>query len=142
MLLDKLTGSFYACNKYFEVYLKKIFLSIVIAFSFWTCEDKTQLTQELDTIVVSPVRSILQLGQTVQFNALAIDKSNSSMDIPVTWSTTNDQIATITKEGLVTAVGQGEANIYATVDNIQGMAEVLVSTDRRRVLSEMFTSST
>jgi|TARA_B100001079_G_scaffold58159_1_gene48925 hypothetical protein len=137
-----LTGSFYACNKYFEVYLKKIFLSIVIAFSFWTCEDKTQLTQELDTIVVSPVRSILQLGQTVQFNALAIDKSNSSMDIPVTWSTTNDQIATITKEGLVTAVGQGEANIYATVDNIQGMAEVLVSTDRRRVLSEMFTSST
>jgi hypothetical protein len=107
-----LTGSFYACNKYFEVYLKKIFLSIVIAFSFWTCEDKTQLTQELDTIVVSPVRSILQLGQTVQFNALAIDKSNSSMDIPVTWSTTNDQIATITKEGLVTAVGQGEANIY------------------------------
>tara|TARA_B100000959_G_scaffold277461_1_gene334054 strand:+ start:558 stop:971 length:414 start_codon:yes stop_codon:yes gene_type:complete len=137
-----LTGSFYACNKYFEVYLKKIFLSIVIAFSFWTCEDKTQLTQELDTIVVSPVRSILQLGQTVQFNALAIDKSNSSMDIPITWSTTNDQIATITKEGLVTAVGQGEANIYATVDNIQGMAEVLVSTDRRRVLSEMFTSST
>jgi len=122
--------------------LKKIFLSIVIAFSFWTCEDKTQLTQELDTIVVSPVRSILQLGQTVQFNALAIDKRNSSMDIPVTWSTTNDQIATITKEGLVTAVGQGEANIYATVDNIQGMAEVLVSTDRRRVLSEMFTSST
>mgnify|MGYP003963296409 FL=1 len=122
--------------------MKKIFLSIVIAFSFWTCEDKTQLTQELDTIVVSPVRSILQLGQTVQFNALAIDKRNSSMDIPITWSTTNDQIATITKEGLVTAVGQGEANIYATVDNIQGMAEVLVSTDRRRVLSGMFTSST
>ena len=122
--------------------MKKIFLSIVIAFSFWTCEDKTQLTQELDTIVVSPVRSILQLGQTVQFNALAIDKRNSSMDIPITWSTTNDQIATITKEGLVTAVGQGEANIYATVDNIQGMAEVLVSTDRRCVLSEMFTSST
>ncbi len=122
--------------------MKKIFLSIVIAFSFWTCEDKTQLTQELDTIVVSPVRSILQLGQTVQFNALEIDKRNSSMDIPITWSTTNDQIATITKEGLVTAVGQGEANIYATVDNIQGMAEVLVSTDRRRVLSEMFTSST
>ena len=122
--------------------MKKISLSIVIAFSFWTCEDKTQLTQELDTIVVSPVRSILQLGQTVQFNALAIDKRNSSMDIPITWSTTNDQIATITKEGLVTAVGQGEANIYATVDNIQGMAEVLVSTDRRRVLSEMFTSST
>ena len=84
----------------------------------------------------------LQLGQTVQFNALAIDKRNSSMDIPITWSTTNDQIATITKEGLVTAVGQGEANIYATVDNIQGMAEVLVSTDRHRVLSEMFTSST
>ena len=100
------------------------------------------MPQELDAIVISPVRSILPPGKTIQFSALVIDKSNSSMDLPVNWSTTNDQIATITKEGMVTAVGQGEANIYATIDNVQGMAEILVSNSRRRVLSEMFTSST
>jgi len=122
--------------------LHRIFLLIITIFLFWSCEDKTKATQELDAIVLSPVKSILQPGQTVQLSALVIDKLNSSMDLPVTWSTTNDQIATISKEGMVTAVGQGEANIYATIDNVQGMAEILVSANRRRVLSEMFTSST
>ena len=122
--------------------MHRIFLLIITIFLFWSCEDKTKATQELDAIVLSPVKSILQPGQTVQLSALVIDKSNSSMDLPVTWSTTNDQIATISKEGMVTAVGQGEANIYATIDNVQGMAEILVSPNRRRVLSEMFTSST
>ena len=122
--------------------MKKIFLLIIITFLFWSCEDKTKATPELDSIVISPVISILQPGQTIQLSALVIDKENSSMDIPVVWSSTNDQVATITKEGVVTGVGRGEANIYATIDNVQGMSEVLVSDSRRRVLSEMFTSST
>ena len=122
--------------------MKKIFLLIIITFLFWSCEDKTKATPELDSIVISPVISILQPGQTIQLSALVTDKENSAMDIPVVWSSTNDQVATITKEGVVTGVGRGEANIYATIDNIQGMSEVLVSDSRRRVLSEMFTSST
>ena len=122
--------------------LHRIFLLIVTIFIFCSCEDKTKATPELDAIVISPVRSILKPGKTIQFSALVIDKSKSSMDLPVTWTTTNDQIATISQEGMVTAVGQGEANIYATIDNVQGIAEILVSNIRRRVLSEMFTSST
>ena len=123
-------------------YLKKIFLLIIITFTFWSCEDKATVTQEVDTIVISPLSHVLKVAQKVQLSALVIDKENSSMDTPVTWSSTNDAVATISKEGLVTGVGQGEANIYATLDNVQGMAEILVSTNRRRVLSEMFTSST
>ena len=122
--------------------MKESFLLIIITFAFWSCEDKTKATTELDSIVISPVISILQPEQTIQLSALVIDKENSSMDIPVVWSSTNDQVATITKEGVVTGVGRGEANIYATIDNVQGMSEVLVSDSRRRVLSEMFTSST
>ncbi|MCS5624427.1 MAG: Ig-like domain-containing protein [Candidatus Marinimicrobia bacterium] len=129
-------------HKCFGGTLNRIFPLIITTLLFWSCEDKTKATQELDAIVISPARSILQPGQTVQFSALVIDKSNSSMDLPVTWSTTSDQVATISKDGLVTAVGQGEAKIYATIDNVQGMSEVLVSDSRRRVLSEMFTSST
>ena len=135
-------GSFCADNKFLGRYLKKIFLLIIITFLCWSCEDKTKATPELDSIVISPVISILQPGQTIQLSALVTDKENSAIDIPVVWSSTNDQVATITKEGVVTGVGRGEANIYATIDNIQGMSEVLVSDSRRRVLSEMFTSST
>ena len=122
--------------------LNRIFPLIITTLLFWSCEDKTKATQELDAIVISPASSILQTGKTIQLSALLIDKSNSAMDLPVTWTTTNDQIATITKEGMVTAVGLGQANIYATIENVQGMSEILVSDSRRRVLSEMFTSST
>ena len=115
---------------------------MLIALGIWACEDKSQPAPKLDSIVISPLKSILMLGQTVQFSALIIDKSNSPMEAPVVWSTTNDQVAIITNVGLLTTVGIGEANVYATIDNVQGMAEILVSTNRRRVLSEMFTSST
>lgn len=123
--------------------MKKLVHSIfIISFVLWSCEDKATVTQEADTIVISPLSHVLKVAQKVQLSALVIDKENSPMDTPVTWSSTNDAVATISKEGLVTGVGQGEANIYATLDNVQGMAEILVSTNRRRVLSEMFTSST
>ncbi len=122
--------------------LHRIFLLIITIFLFWSCEDKATVTQEVDTIVISPLSHVLKIAQTIQLSALVVDKENLSMDTPVTWSSTNDAVATISKEGLVTGVGQGEANIYATVDNVQGMAEILVSANRRRVLSEMFTSST
>ena len=42
----------------------------------------------------------------------------------------------------VTTKSKGSATIIATVDNIQGMAEIVVSAIRRKILSEMFTSST
>ncbi|MBC8345553.1 MAG: Ig-like domain-containing protein [Candidatus Marinimicrobia bacterium] len=119
--------------------LPYLFISLFI---LWSCEDKRTVTQEPETIVISPLSQVLQAGQTVQLNALVIDKENMAMDVPVTWSSTNEGVATITKEGLVTGIGQGVANIYATVENIQGMSEIIVTTKRRRVLSEMFTSST
>ena len=37
---------------------------------------------------------------------------------------------------------KGSTYIIATVENIQGMAEIYVSNIRRKILSEMFTSST
>ena len=54
----------------------------------------------------------------------------------------NELVAIVNQKGLVTTKSKGLVSIIATVGTIQGMAEIVVSTTRRRVLSEMFTSST
>jgi len=85
---------------------------------------------------------MLKPGKTEQFYALVIDQNNMAMDADITWKSSNPSVATINNEGLVTAVAIGSTDIFATVDAVQGLSEALVSDIRRRVLSEMITSST
>ena len=108
-----------------------IFLLFVFSSIFFSCEDKDSAKAQVPaSIVVTPVNSILKPNQIIQLYSLVIDKNNREIDDPV------DQ------NGRVTTKSKGSATIIATVDNIQGMAEIVVSAIRRKILSEMFTSST
>jgi len=126
-------------------YLKKyIFLSFISSSLFWSCEDKRSSANQVpSSIVITPVNSILKPNQSVQLYSLVIDKNNSEIDEPeVVWSSTNELVAIVNQNGLVTTKSKGSVTIIASVGTIQGMAEIVVSITRRRVLSEMFTSST
>ena len=126
-------------------YLKKyIFLSYILSSLFWSCEDKRSSANQVpSSIVITPVNSILKPNQSVQLYSLVIDKNNSEIDEPeVVWSSTNELVAIVNQKGLVTTKSKGSVTIIASVGTIQGMAEIVVSITRRRVLSEMFTSST
>ena len=126
--------------------MKSLNIYILCFFSslFFSCEDKnTSKTQVPASIIITPVNSILKPNQTVQLYSLVIDKNNREIEEPeVVWSSTNDIVAIVNQNGLVTTKAKGSATIIATVKNIQGMAEIVVSTIRRKILSEMFTSST
>ena len=123
-----------------------IYIYLLCFFSslFFSCEDKnTSKTQVPASIIITPVNSILKPNQTVQLYSLVIDKNNREIEEPeVVWSSTNDIVAIVNQNGLDTTKAKGSATIIATVKNIQGMAEIVVSTIRRKILSEMFTSST
>ncbi len=126
-------------------YLKKyIFLSFILSSLFWSCEDKRSSANQVpSSIVITPVNSILKPNQSVQLYSLVIDKNNSEIDEPeVVWSSANELVAIVNQNGLVTTKSKGSVTIIASVGTIQGMAEIVVSITRRRVLSEMFTSST
>ena len=127
--------------KYLKIY---VFLLFVFSSLFFSCEDKNTLkTQVPASIVVTPVNSILKPNQTIQLYSLVIDKNNSEIDDPeVVWSSTNEFVAIVDQNGRVTTKTKGSTSIIATVENIQGMAEIYVSNIRRKILSEMFTSST
>lgn len=127
--------------------MKKYILAITaITFLFFSCEDKASVSPQVpDMIIISPAvgRIILQPGQTIQFTSRVFDKNNQEIiDVSVVWSSDNDAIATIDENGIVTAVKEGIATIMATLETIQSMREVIVSTSKKRVLSELFTSST
>ncbi|MDD9879890.1 MAG: Ig-like domain-containing protein [Candidatus Marinimicrobia bacterium] len=127
--------------------MKKYILAITaITFLFFSCEDKaSDSPQAPEMIIISPAvgRIILQPGQTIQFTSRVFDKNNQEIiDVSVVWSSDNDAIATIDENGIVTAVKEGIATIMATLETIQSMREVIVSTSKKRVLSELFTSST
>ena len=121
-----------------------IFLLFVFSSLFFSCEDKnSEKAQVAVSIVVTPVNSILKPNQTIQLYSLVIDKNNREIDDPeVIWFSTNELVAIVDQNGRVTTKSKGSATIIATVDNIQGMAEIVVSAIRRKILSEMFTSST
>ena len=123
--------------------MKRLFIIILLAFLIsWSCEDEKSDKSVVSSIVITPNKIILKPGKTEQSYALVIDQNNMAMDADITWKSSIPSVATINNEGLVTAVTTGSTEIFATVDAVQGLAETLVSGIRRRVLSELITSST
>ena len=123
---------------------KLTILQIIGLFFIFSCDDNSsQIDQIPDSIIVNPGNVVLQPEQTIQLRTSIIDKENNIIeDSIVMWTSENDAVAIVDENGIVTGKSKGSTYIMATVDNIQGIAEVTVSTIKKRVLSEMFTSST
>ena len=113
-------------------------------FFIFSCEDNSSQTDQIpDSIIVNPGNVLLQPEQTIQLRTSIIDKENNIIENAIVmWTSENDAVAIVDENGIVTGKSKGSTYIMATVDNIQGIAEVTVSTIKKRVLSEMFTSST
>ena len=63
-------------------------------------------------------------------------------DIAIILTSDNESVAIVNEKGVVTGKGQGTTYIIATAGNVQNSIEITVSAIRRRILSELFTSST
>jgi hypothetical protein len=72
-------------------------------------------------VAVTPASSTLKVGATARLEV--------SGGAPNNWSSSDDAIATVSKEGVVTAIGAGTATITARVRNLSGTAVVLVEDD-------------
>jgi hypothetical protein len=73
------------------------------------------------TVTASLASSALTVGQTTQATAVALDAGGAVLaDRPVTWSSLNPAIATVSTSGLVTAVAAGTVAIRATVETKNG----------------------
>lgn len=70
----------------------------------------------------------LRAGQTAQFSAVAVNANGVGISGAgtVTWSSSDELIATVTNAGLVTAIADGSASITATIQGVTGTRVVTV----------------
>ena len=121
--------------------VKTDFISLM--FFIFSCEDNSENAEIVSSIVVSPVNPLTEPNKTTQFYALVISSSNKELvDQPIVWKSSNEEVAIVDEKGVVTSINQGYSDITAELGDVKGSSQIIVSTIRKRVLSEMFTSST
>ncbi len=81
------------------------------------------------SVSVSPPSSTLvSLGETVQFSAQVRDESGNAMTgAGVSWSSSNNSVATVSSSGMGTAASDGTATIRATAGSATGTASLTVA---------------
>lgn len=67
-----------------------------------------------DSVIVSPTARTMGVGDTARITATVRNAAGQVIDVPVTWSTSDAARATVSAQGLVTAVAAGSASIVAT----------------------------
>ena len=85
-------------------------------------------TPTVTSVSVSGTSSFQQQGAAAQFNAFVTLSNGATEDrtATATWQSDNTAVATVSGQGLVTAMGDGDANISATVSNVRGTRVVNV----------------
>ena len=83
----------------------------------------------VSSVTVSPATAQLAVGGTRQFSAAARDASGGAITgRPVSWSSSNTAVATVSSTGLVSAIAAGTAQVVATISGVQGSATATVTT--------------
>ena len=80
------------------------------------------------TVTVTPPMAEIEEGKTQQFFAVAADADGMLIQgAPVTWTSSDESVATVSSTGLATGVGPGEATITATSAGVTGEATLTVT---------------
>jgi subtilisin family serine protease len=87
-----------------------------------------QPTVRVARVDITPTAGTLAaLGDTIRFQAQAFTAQGSAVTgVSFTWSSANDQVATVTSTGLVTAVTNGATEIRAQAQQVTGTAALTV----------------
>ena len=104
--------------------------AIVSALATLSCDDEPVVPPEPApaSITVTPATAeLFARDDTVRLAAAVLDEDGNEMDgFPVSWSSDDVSIATVSDSGLVRAVGDGTATITATADSVSATAAVTV----------------
>ena len=79
-----------------------------------------------EEITLNATQLELMRGETFEFQALVRPEENTDNDT-IHWDSTNRNVAEVSENGFVMAVGFGDADIVATYGNIQAVCRVSVS---------------
>lgn len=88
----------------------------------------TVTTTPVASVQITPTNKALFVEESFQFNAEARDAGGNVLPgRPITWSSNNEAVATVSASGLVTALSPGGAIISATSEGRSAPASITVS---------------
>ena len=80
------------------------------------------------SVAVSPASATLIVGGQTTLTATVKDASGNTLTgRPVTWASSNPSVVTVSATGVVTAVGAGEATVFASSEGKVGQAAITVN---------------
>jgi hypothetical protein len=83
--------------------------------------------QRVDSVMISPNPSQIEVGATVQLAATVLTASGSVLSgHPVTWASSRSDIASVSASGLVSALAPGSTSITATSEGRSGSIQITV----------------
>ena len=91
------------------------------------CEVTVSVPLESITLTADKETDGLEAGDTVNLT-VHYNPADTTVDKAVTWTSSNDAVATVDENGVVTAVGGGTATITATVSGISATCDIKVLT--------------
>ena len=96
------------------------------------------VAQSAIRITISPPSATLMaIGQTVQLTAAVLDQNGQPVrGAVVNWSSSNENVATVTSQGLVTAVMNGTAQITARLGTVSAHIDVTVMQEAGSIVIE------
>ena len=102
--------------------------------------------QSAGSIVIAPqTATLMSIGATVQLTATVLDQNGQAVaDAAVAWSSSDEAVATVSAQGLVTAVRNGVARIWASLGNatksIAVTVQIRLPSPDREVLVVLYNS--
>ena len=105
--------------------MKKVLISIITAMGLvLSCE---KAPEEVAVISVSIYQATVEMGigTTIQLSA-SVQPSNAT-DKTLTWTSSNQSVATVSSSGLVTAIAEGNSTITAAAGGKSATCSVIVS---------------
>jgi DNA/RNA endonuclease G (NUC1) len=100
--------------------------------TFGACNDngETPPTPEVATVSVSPASASIPVGANQSFTGSAFDIDSQPINgTPLTWTSTNTLVASVSATGVATALAEGDTTIVATAANgVAGSAALHVTT--------------
>ncbi len=83
----------------------------------------------LTTVLVSPGQSTIPEGGVALLNATGFDQNGQVMSVGSwSWTSSNNSVATVNQNGLVTALSNGSTTVTAVSQGVSGAANVSVTT--------------
>ena len=106
-------------------------------------ETKVTVTTKVDAVTLSQNEGILNVGKSVTLTA-TVTPEEIAADTTVTWSSSDETVATVDESGKVTAVATGNATITATAGEESATCDITVqkATSKPAASSKPTTNST